>query len=176
MPRAAQYKCTDTLRYISTAQWKALLVGDTRFLWEWDGEEPLIVHVEVSGNTVTLTNQAYHRVTVRLDTTPCHYGGNRVWFICQACGKRATKLYISQLNLSCRKCNRLVYRSQRQTKPDRLFLMASKISSTLAYGKPKHMTQATYLALQLKHDELMNAAVWLHIATHKRLASKMLSN
>lgn len=174
MPRAEQFKCTDTLRYISTTQWKALLAGgDAKFVWQWSGEEPMIVHVEVSGNTVSLTNQAF-RQAIHLDTTLCHYGGSRVWFLCPECNCRATKLYLCQLNLSCRCCSNLVYRSQRTTKADRLLLKATQISSILAHGKPKHMRSTTYEALKEQYSDYVTTSAWLHIATHKHLAAAML--
>jgi hypothetical protein len=33
------------------------------------------------------------REVVRLDWTPCHYGGSRVWCRCPGCGKRKAVLY-----------------------------------------------------------------------------------
>lgn len=50
--------------------------------------------------------------------TPCHYGGERFWFVCKGlgvyCGRRASKLYASGRThyFVCRHCNGLTYRSR----------------------------------------------------------------
>lgn len=38
----------------------------------------------------------YH---VKLDRTPCHYGGYRYWYLCPHCGKRTSVLYRAGLSL-----------------------------------------------------------------------------
>lgn len=59
------------------------------------------------------------RETILLDTTPCHFGGFRFWFICPRlpdgfpCNKRVRTLYLppdSRL-FGCRTCYNLTYRS-----------------------------------------------------------------
>lgn len=53
--------------------------------------------------------------TVRLQTTPCNYGGVRWWFTCPLsdCGRRVGKLYLppSGRYFGCRHCYQLTYRS-----------------------------------------------------------------
>ena len=57
---------------------------------------------------------------VRLERTRCHYGGERVWFLCPArgCGRRVAILYCHRYFV-CRHCLGLVYESQRQSVSDR---------------------------------------------------------
>ena len=55
---------------------------------------------------------------VRLVTTPCHFGGERFWFICplykngQYCGRRVGVLYLVSKYFGCRKCGNIAYASQ----------------------------------------------------------------
>src|SRR5262245_46361602 len=53
----------------------------------------------------------------RLETTGCHLGGVRWWFVCPlsingvACGRRVRKLYLRGRYFGCRHCHDLTYRS-----------------------------------------------------------------
>ena len=49
--------------------------------------------------------------SVRLTWTPCHYGGERVWFQCPECGRRCGVLYLSW-RVACRHCFDMVYPCQ----------------------------------------------------------------
>ena len=55
-------------------------------------------------------------------TTPCHYGGSRLWFICPSCGNRAGVLYQPSYSkyYLCRDCQQLTYES-RQRHKDRFY-------------------------------------------------------
>jgi len=57
---------------------------------------------------------------VDLERTKCQFGGERVWFRCPAmnCKRRVAVLYGAKYFV-CRKCYRLAYPSQRQTRADR---------------------------------------------------------
>ena len=63
---------------------------------------------------------------VRLDTTPCYFGGKRWWFLCPntTCGRRCRILYLAPGSpyFACRVCHNLTYRSQQegQNKWDRV--------------------------------------------------------
>ena len=56
---------------------------------------------------------------VMLERTPCHYGGERVWFRCprMGCGRRVAILYAAKYFV-CRHCLRLAYESQREQPHD----------------------------------------------------------
>jgi hypothetical protein len=57
--------------------------------------------------------------TVRLDTTSCHYGGQRYWFRCPRCHRRTATVYYAVRPFRCRVCLGLTYRSQRTQVVDR---------------------------------------------------------
>jgi len=56
---------------------------------------------------------------IALTTTPCHYGGERHWFICPLsrkgvpCGRRVGTLYLGNPYFGCRHCLGLTYDSRR---------------------------------------------------------------
>ena len=58
-------------------------------------------------------NDHYIKYDIRLDTTPCNYGGKRYWWLCPVCGKRVAKLHLRPEGryFACRSCNYLTYRS-----------------------------------------------------------------
>jgi hypothetical protein len=55
---------------------------------------------------------------IRLEYSPCHYGGTRVWFICPSCKKRRTMLFRGQY-FRCRECLGLTYASLHEDKAER---------------------------------------------------------
>ena len=71
---------------------------------------------------------------VATDTTPCNYGGARVWFVCPYCRRRAALLYPSK-HVACRSCFRLAYLSQSEDGLGRLWRKQSKIEARLQSGK-----------------------------------------
>ncbi len=105
------------------------------------------------------------RQTVKLDKTPCNYGGQRSWFRCPGCDRRVAALYGEKLanstsvknrRFKCRSCHNLVYPSQRETWSERMHRKAEKISRRMGgrWGdKPKGMHWRTYnrLADEAKH-------------------------
>lgn len=71
-------------------------------------------------------NQRYCKLNgklMKLTTTPCNYGSIRYWFTCPVCGGRCRVIYWQgQYDYwACRKCLKLVYRSQQATKSDFVF-------------------------------------------------------
>lgn len=122
----------------------------------------LYVIFHLSDNYLELNN---HRI--KLNTTPCYYGGSRWWYLCPKCGRRCAVLYFNGV-WQCRKCLNLVYRSSQVTKSDYWYYYqrAEKIARSLdsdyyADGfdylmtssrnlfpdKPKYMKQITYKRL-----------------------------
>ena len=101
------------------------------------------------------------RETARLQVTGQHFGGERWWLTCPACGRRAAKLYTRQgadLFL-CRGCHGLSYASQRESPMFRTLSQAQKIRMNLGGSgatvdpfpdKPKGMHWRTYRRLRRK--------------------------
>jgi hypothetical protein len=101
---------------------------------------------------------------VYIDTTPCHMGGERHWFLCPArgCGRRIAVLYGGAI-FACRHCYRLVYPSQREAYHNRAVRRADGIRDKLGWVsgianghglKPKGMHWRTYQRLCALHDHL----------------------
>lgn len=94
-------------------------------LWCWwrDGERVASIAIKAEAHAIRLTYKANGEpqdYSVRLERTPCHYGGNRVWFICPAvgCHRRVAKLYGGAI-FACRHCHRLNYACQQWSQGDR---------------------------------------------------------
>jgi len=63
--------------------------------------------------------QYRHLTSFALTMTPCYFGGERYWFVCQgrsdnSCGRRVGVLYLIDGNFACRLCHDLAYESQQK--------------------------------------------------------------
>ena len=99
-----------------------------------------------------------HDQVIRLDKTPCHYGGHRKWFLCPQCSKRVAILFDRDDHYLCRHCHDLPYTSQRVPEFDRLLLKVRKIRDRLntprdlskpVMFKPKGMHWRTFERLKI---------------------------
>lgn len=61
--------------------------------------------------------------TLKLSRKANGFGGNQVFFLCPDCGRRVRYLYFNSTGrlFKCRKCSRLNYRSQQETRSDSMF-------------------------------------------------------
>ena len=112
------------------------------------------------------------RQTVKLDKTPCNYGGQRPWFRCPGCDRRVAVLYGEKLangasvknrRFKCRRCHNLFYPSQRETWSDRMFRKSEKFWIRMggwSGGKPKGMHWRTYNRLADKANYFHD--LWLY--------------
>jgi len=101
---------------------------------------------------------------VAIETTECHYGGERPWFLCPRCFDRRGVLFSVDGRFRCRACHGLAYSSTRETEDDRAARRALVIQKRLGghtYGtifdpepKPPHMHWATYARLCEELDDL----------------------
>jgi hypothetical protein len=64
---------------------------------------------------------------IPLTSTPCHCGGERVWFVCPSCGGRRAVLYGLGGRFRCRACHDLAYRSMRELAWDRAARRTDKL-------------------------------------------------
>ncbi len=101
--------------------------------------------------------------TIFIDWTPCHFGGERPWFICptRGCDKRVAILYFAG-PLACRHCCNLAYDSQRQSSNTRASNRVNKTRAKLGWKpgflngvewKPKGMHWDTFGRLLKQHEE-----------------------
>lgn len=106
---------------------------------------------------------------VLLDRTPCHLGGERVWWRCPAtgCGRRVAVLHGSAV-FACRHCHRLTYQSQRETAINRAINRADALRERLGWSrgivngegpKPARMHWQTFERLRAEHNALVNRAL-----------------
>lgn len=154
--RPRLHKMTHQIRCIDIRQLvrDQLLVPDTELqLGWWDGGE-LIASISLAIGAGAL-RISYHLLGLKRDvaqwvcttTTPCHYGGARVWFECPQCSRRCAKLYIDTV-VACRQCQRLTYPTQSLGVIERTWVAQRKLAARLedasTLGKPVGMHFLTY--------------------------------
>jgi hypothetical protein len=102
--------------------------------WGWtrgrDAEPAgdIVLRMNAAGDCLTLdyrtrrygdTEWTRRNQPVWLETTPCHYGGERVWFTCPGCQRRRAVLFSAGGVFRCRGCHDLAYESTREDDIDR---------------------------------------------------------
>lgn len=126
---------------------------------------------------------------VFLTSTPCNYGGQRLWFMCPHCSRRVGKLFGAGKYFLCRHCHDLAYESQREDLKGRLLGRAQKIrtrlggSSSLADPfppRPKGMHETTYRRLmheaaeaERQRDDLWIERIDSYFARHPQLLKRL---
>lgn len=87
--------------------------------WSWRGSFVDKIRYESHPDRLVLIRYA-ERTVIRLDNTPCHYGGKRQWFLCPGCTRRVAVLCGVGGSFLCRHCHRLPYLSQNEGRLRRL--------------------------------------------------------
>ena len=144
--------------------------------WTWGIDSVARINLQVGDDVVTLR----YRVTdpfgesreysypVRIEWTPCNYGGRRAWWLCPDCGRRVAVLYGGR-RYACRHCHDLTYKSTRTAPGSEFYARANKVRARLGWGggiaspmggRKKGMHATTYLRLlnQLNHHGIGAAA------------------
>lgn len=152
--------------------------------WSRNGKLVAQINTLVRGGLILLYYQqikhgqvtgAYSEL-VHLGTTPCNFGGKRIWLICPTagCPRRVKSLFLSKAGFQCRHCLDLVYESQRENWPDRQFRKADAIRLKLGWPmgfanglgpKPPHMHRATFYCLVHRHNDLIGAGARVYLRT-----------
>jgi hypothetical protein len=173
--------CTDAYHRIDVRRWQrdGFLTPGRAFNWQWtrNGGTAAWISVRTEADRVVMSYR--HRRDggewkgeehpVRLDWTPCTYGGQRVWFLCPVagCGRRVALLYGGPV-FACRHCHRLAYRCQREAFHERAARRADKIRARLGWApgilndagdKPKGMRWRTFGRLVGEHEDLAGASL-----------------
>lgn len=157
-----------------------VLVAGRSFTTNWmrNGKAIASIQVKVEADRVILDYRHQRgggewksqNYPLRIEWTPCNYGGARAWFRCpaQGCGRRVAKLYLGGAIFSCRHCYKLVYECQREASDDLAARRANTIRRRLGWdvgifnpsgGKPKGMHWRTYQRLADKHDAHVNISL-----------------
>jgi hypothetical protein len=71
---------------------------------------------------------------VALDTTPCNYGGERLWFLCPGCNSRRAVLFSVGGRFRCRQCHRLAYTSTREDAWERSIRRCAELRRKIGGG------------------------------------------
>lgn len=131
--------------------------------WPWPGRASMGVETEFDSVRLTYRHKNWQGEwrdvdeRILIQRTQCHYGGDRPWFICPRCLRRAAILYMSEAPW-CRLCTRLVYRSQAEDGLARSWRRTRKIMAQLGQAdgnpsklpiRPQGMREATYSRLSL---------------------------
>lgn len=152
-----------------------LLQAGHSFTWSWsrNGVRLASISARVEFDSVTLDyRQRGHggewrdmNYPVRLSWTSCNYGGQRAWWLCPAvgCSRRVAVLYGGSV-FACRHCQRLTYKSQKETPSSAAYRRADNLRNRLGWVagvvhgigcKPKGMHWNTFqrmLAIYNDHD------------------------
>lgn len=149
------------------------------FGWQWtlNGEPVADIQVRVDVGRVVLVYR-YRRKgdidwqdveqAVRMDWTPCTYGGTRPWWLCPSCGRRVAVLYGAGKLYACRHCWKLAYSSQNESADDRAARRADRIRKRLDWepgilngigDKPKGMRWRTFERLVEEHDAFVRLSL-----------------
>lgn len=151
----------ERLPRVDVREWsrRGALYRHGSFVWSWRcGGEPFgSVSVGVSpGDAVTLdfsltTNGERRAVSqrVRLDRTPCRFGGWQSWFSCPCCGRRVAVLYLPFGRFACRTCQRVAYASQSEDLIGRMWRRQAHLEARLggSWQRPRGMHRRTYARL-----------------------------
>jgi hypothetical protein len=159
--------------------------------WKRNGEEVASIQGRTEVDRVILNYRSRSNggewqameYPVRLEWTPCNFGGQRAWFVCpaQGCGRRVAILFGGSI-FACRHCHKLAYECQRETDDDRAMRRADTIRRRLGWkvgianpkgDKPKGMHWSTFERLKAEHDAFANAS-WAGLAERLGLMNRRL--
>jgi len=170
----------DHLFSIDVRAWKreGLLYPGLRRYWQWqvNSNTHISLNVQIDSDVICTAYccnsggeaSTWNHQTVFLTATPCHYGGERVWFLCpsRGCGKRVAILYLTNV-LACRDCLNLAYLSQRQPPDTRALNRVDKTRGKLGWKpgflngvewKPQGMHWKTFGRLIRRYEEEVGVA------------------
>src|SRR5215468_4591630 len=96
---------------------------------------------------------------VYLEATRVYFGGHRLWFRCPRCDGRCRVLY-GTWRIACRRCHRLRYTTQKETRSGRanlaMFKIVKRLDPDATFNelppKPKGMHWCTYERLADRYD------------------------
>lgn len=136
-----------------------VLVGGTATTWRWSNG--LLATITANEASIELAyrytfteGERNVQAHLRMERTPCQFGGARVWFACPRCHRRVAILYLWGYP-ACRTCCRMGYPSQSDDATGRSWRRTRKIETKLAggasewnYRRPKGMRKATFERLR----------------------------
>lgn len=121
--------------------------------WHWTntttGERCGSISIWVGQHDIELTyisNGKPVAQTIRLERTPCPFGGSRPWMRCGHCHRRVAVFFFGGSVFACRRCSRVAYSSQSEDALARGWRRQAKLERRLGEDqvRPTGMRQATY--------------------------------
>jgi len=185
-PGFSSRECAEDYRRLDVRALKRrdCLRSGCSFAWEWSrgGERIGWIWVDAWDDHVTLRYRTRRgegewqdrNDTVPLEWMPCRFGGNRAWFRCPACNRRAAILYGAHEMFACRRCLRLAYESQHEAPHYRALYKAQAIHQKLGgtgctddpVFKPKGMHWRTFNRHVARMQEAESRAVLPWLSRH----------
>jgi hypothetical protein len=123
-----------------------LKIGGASFGWQWwqrdqvTGSISARVQIDECKATLVLSyvlNGASITQFIRLDTSPCRFGGVRWFAFCPETGRRVGHLYIGGRGALSRHAYGLAFNSQREGEVDRMFRRRDKLFDRLKSSNPE---------------------------------------
>jgi len=120
--------CIDDLFSLDIRQWNKDQVLDCNlFEYHWQRNQQAIGRIylqlcdatDTVSYTLEMKGVAKRNGQLSLVRTRCHYGGERFWFECPCCKRKAAKLYFHDRSFQCHRCCALPYKCQNETASDR---------------------------------------------------------
>ncbi len=118
-------------------------------------------------------------VLIPIVTTPCHFGGERRWFLCPRCGRRCQVIY---QGLICRKCTGARYELEALSPRDRAIVQAIRLRRRLGQRngnmsmpipeRPDGMAGATYARMRLRIMACEAAAIRMLTERQRKAARR----
>lgn len=113
-------------------------------------------HKECDGEWQSVEKQ------IQFDRTPCHYGGERLWFLCPHCNKRVAVLYGGDNRFLCRHCYQIPYSSQQRGYMNNVISQKHKLGERIfeyyergeGWGKKKGLHWKTFNRLHERYQDL----------------------
>ena len=136
--------------------------GDIRVVYAGDDPDAVMldyrVRVDASEPWVPV------RERVRLERTPCRYGGSRPWFRCPGCGRRRAVLHSVGGRFRCRVCHDLTLASTREDAGERARRRVDTLRRTLGdtergrwRGVPPKAPRMRWATYQRLVEEILEA-------------------
>lgn len=128
--------------------WKSNLGKEDRVGWQVNPEHSVRLIYTITKASGEKKSFDYE---VLIETTPCHYGGERWWFLCPVCFRRCRIIYQppGQSIFACRICHDLSYRSRQEGKNYFSMLMDA------AMNLPQWERQLLTMRSEKKREQLL---------------------
>jgi len=163
-PKSEQ-SCKIDIRYMNK---NGMLQAGVTSTWAWSYANKSLGDVSITSLGSKLTIQQNNKPQssaqhISLTWTACNYGGQRPWFLCPVCKRRAAILFWASEFFSCSHCNDITYYSRCESPLNRLLRKKRKIQKRISsddgwglgfFYRPKGMHKKTFERLIDEYSEI----------------------